>query len=240
MISICLATYNGKVFIREQIDSILPQLSEEDELIISDDGSTDGTFDIVKSYRDLRIKVYQNTNRRGVAGNFENALSNASGDIIFFSDQDDVWMPNKISELSKFLIDGNFDIVICNCTLTDSDLNVVRDSYYKKKHPLQKSAFGNFIKDLWLGCCMAFRREIIKEVLPFPKRIVAHDLWIAVYGQLRFRCGYYPKSLQYYRRHSNTVSFGDSKSSNSLYFKIKYRLYLAYSIIKRIIKKNII
>lgn len=238
MISICLATYNGMAFIRDQIDSILPQLSEGDELIISDDGSTDGTLDIVKSYNDQRIKIYQNEKRHGVAGNFENALRHSSGDIIFFSDQDDVWMPDKVSELSNFVIDGQYDIVTCNCTLTDSHLNIVRESYYNNKHPLEKSAFGNFVKDLWLGCCMAFRREVLNEVLPFPKHIVAHDLWIAIYGQLRFRCGYYSKSLQYYRRHSNTVSFADSKSTNSLFFKIEYRIYLAYSVIKRIIKNT--
>lgn len=238
MISVCMATYNGELYIRQQIDSILPQLSNSDELIISDDGSTDNTIDIIRSYRDQRVKLFHNTKRHGVAGNFENAILHSEGDIIFFSNQDDVWLPGKISELSDFLITGKYDIVTCNCTLTDENLNIVRESYYENKTPLDKSAVGNFIKDLWLGCCMAFKRNILSEILPFPPRIVAHDLWIAIYGQLRFKCGYYPKSLQLYRRHGNTASFGDSKSKNSIYFRLNYRYYLAKQIIKRLINSK--
>ena len=77
MHSICLATYNGKKYLRPQLDSILAQLGENDELIISDDGSTDGTIDIIQSYNDPRIKLFHNQ-RHGVASNFENALNQLS------------------------------------------------------------------------------------------------------------------------------------------------------------------
>lgn len=238
MISVCMATYNGSRYIREQIDSIICQLSPDDELIISDDYSIDETCNIVRSYKDARIKLIMNEGKKGVTHNFENALLHARGDIIFLADQDDVWFPDKIKELSDFLIQGNYDVVTGNCALTDADLNIVLPRYYIDRSPLDRSVLGNFIKDLWLGCCMAFRRKVLQATLPFPERMAAHDLWIALYSQLHFRCGYYPKVLQYYRRHENTVSFAGTCSRNRLSYRISYRLYLAYWLfVRSVIKK---
>lgn len=84
MISVCMATYNGQKYIKEQIDSILCQLSEDDELVVSDDHSSDKTVDIISSYHDDRIKIYENVSRLGVTHNFEHALNLSKGDIILF------------------------------------------------------------------------------------------------------------------------------------------------------------
>lgn len=234
-----MATYNGSKYIKEQIDSIVCQLSQDDELVISDDHSTDDTCSIIRSYEnDGRVRLVMNGMKKGVTHNFENALLHAKGDIIFLADQDDVWLPNKIKELSSFLIQGNYDVVTGNCALTDSDLNITQQQYYVDKSPLDKSVFGNFVKDLWLGSCMAFTRKVLLATLPFPEKMAAHDLWIALYSQLHFKCGYYPKVLQYYRRHENTVSFAGAKSENKLSYKISYRLYLAYWLIVRSIMKK--
>lgn len=238
MISVCMATYNGERYIREQIDSILCQLSEEDELVISDDHSKDSTCDIIKSYNDDRIKLFLNELPKGVTHNFENSLLHSSSDVIFLADQDDVWLPNKIKELSDFLIQGNYDMVTGNCALTDSELNINQVMFYVEQSPLDKTILGNWIKNIWLGSCMAFRRKVLEATLPFPDKVVAHDLWIALYGQIHFRCGYYPKVLQLYRRHDNTVSFAGSKSTNKLSYKINYRLYLAYWLIMRSLMKK--
>lgn len=237
MVSICMATYNGQKYIRQQVDSICNQLSENDELIISDDYSTDGTWDILQSYADPRVKIFRNRLSKGVTHNFENALNQAQGDIIFLSDQDDVWLPTKIAELSQFLIDGSYDVVTCNCAVTDADLNVVKEAYYTTESPVDRSAWGNFRKDLWLGCCVAFRRQILSEILPIPRQMAAHDLWLLLYSQMHFKCGYYPKVLQYYRRHSETVSYAGEQSPNSLYYKLSYRLYLVWHLLLRSIKR---
>lgn len=238
MISVCMATYNGAKYIREQIDSILAQLSDNDELVISDDHSTDNTCDIIRSYEDARIKLVFNHLSKGVTHNFENALLYSKGSILFFSDQDDVWFPSKIKELTKFLIDGNYDVVTCNCAMTDSKLQVLRPEYYTTQSPLDKSVIGNIIKDLWLGSCMAFKREILTQVLPIPNKLAAHDLWIALYSQMHFNCGYYPKVLQFYRRHENTVSFAGGKSTNKLSYKISYRIYLIFWLLLRSLLKK--
>ena len=237
MVSVCMATYNGEPFLREQIDSILSQLNEKDELVISDDNSKDSTVDIIKSYHDKRIKLFINKEKKGVTHNFENALVHSKGDLIFLADQDDVWLPGKIKELISFLKEGNYDVVTCNCALTDTYLNIIQNEYYAVKSPLEKSVWGNFIKNLWLGSCMVFKRRVLLATLPFPPKMAAHDMWIALFSQIHFRCGYHPKVLQLYRRHENTVSFAGTKSTNSLWYKISYRLYLAYYLMIRSIVK---
>lgn len=228
-----MATYNGEEYLKEQIDSILCQLSVRDELIISDDHSTDSTLEIIRSYEDDRIKIFLNNGRKGVTHNFENALLQSKGDIIFLADQDDVWFPDKIERLSSYMLQGNYDVVIGNCAMTDSKLNIIQKEYYFKQSPLEKTVWGNLFKNLWLGACMAFKREVLWAALPFPKNLVAHDIWIGLYSQWRFKCGYYPNIVQYYRRHDNTASFAGRKSTYSLLYKINYRLYLLYYLLWR-------
>lgn len=106
-ISVCMATYNEAKYIREQLESILCQLSEDDEIIVSDDGSTDGTIDIIMSYHDNRVKVLHHISSPGssfvkATRNFENALLHAHGDYIL-ADQDDVWHKNKVSVCFSYL-----------------------------------------------------------------------------------------------------------------------------------------
>ena len=96
MISVCMATYNGEKYIELQLRSILPQLSEDDEVIVSDDASTDQTLDVVRRLNDNRIKIVHHETDHGYTRNFENALKYAKGDYIFLSDQDDEWLPEKV------------------------------------------------------------------------------------------------------------------------------------------------
>ena len=233
MISVCMATYCGQDYLRKQIDSILCQLDKDDELVISDDHSEDHTTDIIQSYADPRIRLYENELAKGVTHNFENALNKSRGDIIFLADQDDVWYPHKIKEMTAFLLQGDYDLVTCNCALTDADLNVIEPAYYVNESPVDRRVWGNFVADLWLGCCMAFKRKILEDVLPIPRYLAAHEMWIAMYSQMHFKCGYYPHVLQLYRRHENTVSFAGEKSTNSLWYKLGYRLYMAWFLLWR-------
>ena len=117
MISVCLATFNGEKYIYQQLSSILSQLSDIDEIIVSDDGSADKTIEIVKSIKDKRIKLFHNPYRQGIIHNVENALRESKGNIIFLSDQDDVWLNNKISVCLQHLQCA--DLVISDCYVTD-------------------------------------------------------------------------------------------------------------------------
>lgn len=96
-----MATYNGAVYIKEQLESILSQISPEDEIVISDDGSTDATLDVIKSIGSPCIRIVQGPRMKSPSKNFEHALAQAKGDIIFLCDQDDVWQPNKVAVMSE-------------------------------------------------------------------------------------------------------------------------------------------
>ena len=104
MISVCMATFNGEKYIKEQIQSILNQLSLDDEVIISDDGSSDKTLEVINHINDKRIKVFTNTHKHGFTHNFENALNHANGEYIFLSDQDDIWAEEKVNKVMESLI----------------------------------------------------------------------------------------------------------------------------------------
>lgn len=224
-----MATYNGEKYIREQIDSILTQLSDEDELIISDDASNDRTLDIIAEYNDKRIKVLHHIPAIGnsfvkAKANFENALICAKGDYIFLTDQDDVWKPNKVLVMVSALSD---------CLCVQSELEVIGniESNYKLRSS-RSTLIGNIIYLPHHGCCMAFRKELLDIALPFPKNVPTHDAWI---GCLAFSTHSYrriPDKLLSYRIHANNVAAA-RKSTNSVCYKIYYRLLILWHILRR-------
>lgn len=217
MISVCMATYNGSKYIKEQIDSILPQLGENDELVISDDGSNDDTCSIVSSYKDSRIKLLFNNGKHGFIGNFENALRQCKGDYIFLSDQDDYWKGNKVAVVMEQL--KKYALVIHDAEIVDGEGNSMGHTYYSGMH-CSSSFLMNLWKTRWLGCCMAFRREVLDYCLPFPTRIEGHDYWIGMMGMLKFKYVFLPDVLMCYRRHGGNVSPSGEKSPNSLFYKL--------------------
>ena len=229
MISVCMATYNGAKYLREQVDSILLQLKEDDELIVSDDGSKDATIEILKSYNDSRIKIFYNRQNHGVNGNFENALIHAKGDYIFLSDQDDVWHQNKV----KICVDAlkENDCIIHDCQITDGSLNILSESLLKELGA-RNGIITNILKNGFTGCCMAFKREVLNSVIPFPKSTrFYHDQWIGLKASLKFKTTYINQSLIYFRRHSTNSSSAATKSRLSYLDKIFYRLLLCKALI---------
>lgn len=238
MISVCIATYNGEKYILEQLQSILPQLSDKDEIIISDDNSTDKTIQIIKSLNDPRIKVFTHSPEKckflidHSAHNFENALRHSSGDIIFLSDQDDKWLGNKVETMIHFLEKKEF--VVSDCFVTDDNLNIKIKSYFTIRHKTY-GFWDTFFKSPFLGSCMAFKREILQKALPFPKYGVGHDLWLAIVALKEKELVYIDEPLSYYRRHEGTVTNSAVPNNTSIFFKCKYRLYLLLAIFQRFI-----
>lgn len=230
MISVCLATYNGEKYLREQLDSILCQLSESDEIIISDDGSTDSTLSIIQQYNDNRIKVFNNDAPHGVVPNFENALRHASGDYIFLSDQDDVWINGKINACIENMNDC--DLVVHNANVVYEAGDYANCDYYS----IRKCGSGywkNLWKNTYLGCCMAFKRNVLDYVLPFPKHILWHDMWIALMVELKGKPIFISDIYLKYRRHGDNASASSEKSSFSRWFQLKYRMFFLYNTLKR-------
>ena len=200
-ISIAMATYNGEKFIKEQVDSILPQLSKDDELVVSDDGSSDKTIEILANYKDKRIKIFEGPDK-GIKQNFGNAISKCNGEIIFLSDQDDVWMKNKVSEVLKTFEEKKCDCVVHDAIVFNSDDgSVIHPSFFKWRGS-RAGKWKNIWKNSYIGCCMAFKAEMKKYILPIPNNIEMHDQWIGILCEKHGESCFLDKKLVKYRRHS--------------------------------------
>ncbi|PWV53544.1 glycosyltransferase family 2 protein [Chitinophaga sp. S165] len=230
MISVCMATYNGELFIREQINSILPQLGQGDELIISDDGSTDSTVEIIKGIEDSRIKLLHG-NFRNVIKNFGNALSNVSGDFVFLADQDDIWEEKKVERSLEIL--KEYDLVVSDSVIVDEHLQLLYPSFFDF-YGSGKGMLKNVLKSTYFGSCMAFRRSLLQQSLPFPDtREIGHDLWIGLVGEMTGKVCFLKEPLIKYRRHNTAfTSAGTGKSNRRLYVKLKGRVIMAWEITK--------
>ncbi|MDE1192051.1 MAG: glycosyltransferase family 2 protein [Arachidicoccus sp.] len=236
-ISVCIPTYNGEKYILKQIESILKQLNEDDEIIISDDGSTDNTLNILRQLDDKRIKILYHVKSKEtkfkfnlVTKNIENALNHSSGDYIFLADQDDIWQDNRIRIVTELLKDA--DLVLNDCILINETEQIVSNSYFDIIKP-SIGFFKNIAKNSYLGCCMAFNRHILNYVLPFPKGKVPHDIWIGLIAEHYGKVKITEQKLVFYRRHGNNLSFSSEKSNHSLLFKLHYRLNLIILLLKR-------
>jgi len=230
IVSVCMATYNGEKYLAEQLESILSQLSEDDEVIISDDGSSDKTIEIIKSFNDSRIKIFENQKFKSPIFNFENALKYAKGEIIVLADQDDIWKRDKIKTIKKYMQD--YDLVISDADIIDEKGNILRESFYA----LNDSRNGfvkNILQNSYLGCTMAFNRKVLEKSLPFPKDIPMHDWWIGLIGELFGEVCFLKDKLIYYRRHGNNFSFSSEKSRYSFWKKIDFRIKLIKNLLKR-------
>jgi glycosyltransferase involved in cell wall biosynthesis len=228
-ISVCIATYNGAKYIIKQLDSILPQLGESDEVVISDDSSSDGTLELIEELNDPRIRIIRDQKFRNPIFNFENAMLNAKGDFIFLSDQDDLWMPDKIAVVLAALKES--DLVLTDCTVIDSKDEVVESSFFVINNT-GRGFFKNLYSNSYLGCCLAMRREVIEKATPFPKDTPMHDWWIGMVSEVFFRITIIPRPLIQYRRHGLNATTTGGKSDSSLLAKFRYR----YALLKGLLK----
>lgn len=232
MISVCMATYNGEKYIKDQVQSILAQLSSEDELIISDDLSTDRTLEIIKEFNDERIKIFIHEKEHGFVKNFENALLKAKGDFIFLSDQDDLWLPNKVQTTLMFLKENDF--VFSDCITVDENDNIISQSRVKD-YNIKTGFWRLMVKTRYLGCCMAFNKKVLDAVLPFPNNsyLMEHDLWIAAISEAYYKTAIIQEPLIQYRRHSTNASTGGMSQGYPLHIKIIRRIYRLVCIVDR-------
>lgn len=231
-ISVCMATYNGEKYIYEQLKSILNQLNTNDEVILSDDYSTDNTIEIIKSFNDSRIRIIFNENEKGYTSNFENALKHAQGDIIFLSDQDDVWMDGKVESMVEKLLSS--DLVVSDVEIVDENLNLIEPSHFKL-HKVKTGFMHNFLATRYIGASMAFKKEVLKKALPFPKqkKLCAHDYWLTIIGEAYFKVELIENPTLKYRRHLSNASTGGDKSKNSLWQKLINRAYSFIALVGR-------
>jgi glycosyltransferase involved in cell wall biosynthesis len=240
MVSVCIATYNGGKYIKKQLENILPQLSNKDEIIISDDGSEDNTLSIVKSFNDDRIKIlnhqrklinHHSASHIYVSANFEHAISHAQGDYIFLADQDDIWVENRVKKMTYKL--QKYMLVICNFSVIDGNDHIIIPKGYRS-NPISKYFLKNILHPRVMGCCIAFKKDVLNWILPFPEKLVLHDEWIGIIARKKGMTFYLNETLLLYRRHNNNVSPSREKNKNSLFYKFQYRMVLLMQIRKRL------
>lgn len=235
MISVCLAAHNGEEYIEEQLRSILVQLGPNDEVVVSDDGSTDRTLQIIDGLDDSRVRICKMTHtKKGMRGhyyvtrNFVNALQNAKGDIIFLADQDDLWRSNKVEICLNSL--QNCDLVIhdfCDC---DENLVPLKEDYYRWTFKWHNYLM---LDGKYFGCAMAFRRNVLEYALPIPEVVNLHDFWIGILAEIIGKVEYVEQDLIDYRIRENSASHA---ASNSLTRKIDYRIRTMICVWFRVIK----
>lgn len=207
-VSIALATYNGERFLCKQLDSLLGQTYSNFEIVVSDDGSTEKTQEILKEYqeKDSRIKWSVNTKPGGYIKNFERAIGLCKGEIIFLCDQDDIWFSEKIENHINVYKNENVSWVYNKVVLIDEEgkeIGYLEDKdpdYYRNKKELENT-WGTCI----LGCATSYRVKDLHKVMPIGKYAPAHDSWIqlALYPKKSFFIDEY---LQSYRIHDNNTA----------------------------------
>ena len=225
-VSIALCTYNGAEFIKEQIQSILNQTIAPDEIIVCDDGSTDNTLEIIQQIDILHnCKIFRNNTNLGTIKNFEKAIANCKGEIVFLADQDDLWQLDKIEKLLDFFRNNpSKKVVFTDALLVDQEGKSLEKNLWKEVR------FGTKEQNLWnkgqeidvliqgnrvTGCTMAFNRAFVQQYLPFPQDLNSmnfiHDTWIAWVGAANHVIGFIDQPLVSYRQHEKQQIGATSK-----------------------------
>jgi glycosyltransferase involved in cell wall biosynthesis len=235
-VSVAMATYNGEKYLEQQIDSILSQLGNEDELIISDDHSSDQTLSIIEKYMkdDHRVKLFMNE-ESGVTSNFENAIKRTKNEIIFLSDQDDIWKPEKVKTVKEYYEKNpHIQMIMSDITVVDNQLNPTIESFYEFRGS-RAGVLKNIIKNSYIGCAMSFKKELKIKILPIPRNVPMHDMWIGLVADMNKSALLIPEKLIYYRRHDATVT--SVENTSSLKEKLVWRFQISTLLLKSFFNK---
>ena len=206
-VSVCMAVFNGAAFLRPQLESILEQLRPSDEVIVVDDASRDDSPVMLQNLAERRLHVFHNEHNLGLLGTFERALTLAHGDIVFLSDQDDVWLPGKVEKvLEVFSSDPHVTLVASDAMLIDEQGRTLADSFFASRGRFSAGVLHNLIKNKYLGCTLAFRRMMLDKFLPIPPDVPMHDMWFGMLNDIYGKTFFIDEALIAYRRHSRNVS----------------------------------
>lgn len=231
-ISVCMASYNGEKFIKRQIVSILNQLSKTDELIIIDDASFDNTISIIKKINDNRIKLSINKKNIGPVKSFNNALNSAKNELIFLSDQDDFWLPKKVSVVKKAFKRNDIDILIHDAKILKKN-KLIKKSLFEI-HNSSSGLIKNLISNRFTGCCMTIRKDSLNKLMPIPiKKGIYHDAWLGLLSIIfKKNILFLNEQLIEWNRHGNNES---TLKRRSLKLIIQDRINLITSLFIRVV-----
>lgn len=238
---VVIATYNGANYLKEQLDSIIYQSVKPCKIYIRDDGSLDETRNIIEEYAAVfkNVEVLSGTDGNlGYVKNFEKLCRRASSEIVFFSDQDDVWHKDKAKIILEKFQELNVDACFTNANVVNENLEVLGTLFaIDFSIPSTEELLLN---NCVTGATLAVRKKLIQECLPFPASI-PHDFWIASIASLQSKLAYIPNCLINYRQHSsNVIGVSTDKSIVAKVLKITSVKYLEKSISFNLEKINLV
>lgn len=222
-VDILLPTYNGEKYLKEQLDSLLEQTYKNIRIIISDDCSKDNTPEILKEYeqKDKRIELYIQENNLGVVKNIEFLLKQVKNKYYMLSDQDDVWLSEKVEKSLETLKENQADLVFGDLEVVDEKLKTIYPSFgdfmllNKKIKKYIKSNKLNYIYNCVTGCTILAKSETIQKILPLPteSKYLIHDHWIGLIVSIYGKVSYMSEKYIKYRQHGNN-QVGTNKISH--------------------------
>ena len=210
MIAILLSTYNGKNYIKQQLDSLVSQTYKELEIIVRDDRSTDNTLEILKSYD---IKLVDSTQNLGAKKSFasllEYAIENSDAEYFMFCDQDDIWEKDKIEKTLNQMKSieqkkPNTPILVhSDLKVVDENLNIISDSLWKYQNidPEKDSLNRVLLHNVVTGCSTMINRKLALLIKDIPNEAIMHDWWIAMVASVFGKISYVNEPLMLYRQH---------------------------------------
>jgi glycosyltransferase involved in cell wall biosynthesis len=208
-VSVALCTYNGEKYVGQQLESIVQQTVCPDEVMVCDDGSTDATISLVEDFARQypSIQLVRNETNLGFTRNFEQAIRLASQDLIFLSDQDDVWLPDRIRAMRQiFAADPKVGMVYANFQLTDEALQPIVSNRKPQPQLLASPRLPAQVVRHWggiSGCTIAFRSTLKPFLLPIPDAWT-HDGWITLMSYVFSEVQRIEDVLMYYRIHAGS------------------------------------
>ncbi len=229
LISIVMATYNGENFLREQVDSLLAQTYPNLEFIFVDDASQDGTLPILHEYaaKDSRIQLIENSVNQGYRKTFENGILKARGEFIALSDQDDYWLPSKITELANSI--GDYSLIYSDSELVDDDGKFLGEKMSDRKRQIAYNSPLMYTFGAWApGHSMLFRKDLLPFALPIAE-FVTHDYLIGFAATCANGITYLPKPFVHYRQHATNAIGANLKKGKKPYKSTKERNNLIIS-----------
>lgn len=206
LVSVVMCVYNGEPYLRYQIDSILTQSYSQIELLILDDCSTDRSTNIINEYlkKDQRIRLIQNQQNLGFNKNFEKGFQLCNGELIAISDQDDIWLTDKISRLVESI--GHHILVYSNSTTIDEQGNSLPEKLNTKIDHIDNPSFKGFLDDNFItGHTCLFKRRLLHYILPFPKDVFFYDWWMGFAAAYVGQVKYLDEVLTKYRVHPKSA-----------------------------------
>lgn len=222
-VEVLLATYNGREFVREQIDSILNQDYPNVTVLARDDGSTDGTPEVLREYAERlpgRFRVLVTTGKNGgIVNNFLSLMKASTAEYVCFSDQDDVWLPDKISKTKMALhaLEQQWGsqtplLVFSDLRVVDEKLTILHPSFWQRMN-IDPEAIRDFPKLLGnpvvTGCTIIANRRLIDLASRMPREAALHDSWMALIASSLGKAEFFPQPTVLYRQHGrNAIGVG--------------------------------